>query len=906
MSHVVGFDNEFATDISVVGGKASSLGRLVGYGYPVPPGFTVSTHAHSRFLESADLAEQIHEVVTKLDFDDAAGLESRTGEIRELITSTTMPTALIDEIQDDYTRLGPETYVAVRSSGTAEDLADSSFAGMYDTYLDILGPEDVIDAVRRCWASMWTARVTAYRHQRGFDGERERLAVVVQTMVSPDIAGVMFTANPLSARTDEIVLNSSWGLGEGVVSGILNPDTILLDRETLQVTSTEIGGKEKKVIRDAESGRGTVLLETSQSERSTMSISDEHSQDLALVGRRIMEDYGGLPQDIEWAMKDGEVFILQTRPVTGVEFTWDEDVDGWNPAPEQPGTTWTYTWSEMYWTGGISPLFYSCRAWECYLNYSRFAKLFGFSDITNVRWHKYRRGTAYFNADAERSWLTQQWPGPLRDLTNIPPAWHEEYTAEPVSKWGLLRMWLRVHTLEPELGVTKWFDTTYDYLENRKEEADGPSEAELRLMTDAQLVKAAEERVAFVDEWYITLWPPFFFYATGALGGLAKILAHWDNDAPATAFQDLISGVPDNKAAIEGEELFELAQTIRESEHLSGLFEEHQGADFFSAVDASDDEDAKAFAAKYGHFIQEHGHRGHQDRDFYYYRRIENPSLDYDAFRQLIQTDNPVHPDELMAKLVRRREEVKAAISANLMRKPFGHLRAMIFDYIADYCVRFLKYRDDERHYLDRLTYGKKKIFREIGHRMYEKGMIDEPDDFWFLARHELYAYLNGSAPAPLAKAKMAARKKVFHKRNDRKEPTPTWIRDGQSVDLSLSAVVDEELPEGTLMGVSTSHGVATGPSRIVPQLDQIGKVQNGDILVCNSTDPGWMSVFPKIRGLVLETGGILAHGACLSREYGIPAVQIRDAMLHVPDSTTITVDGNAGRVYLATEPDQT
>ncbi len=900
MSNVIGFNHARATDIAAVGGKASSLGRLVASGYRVPPGFSVSTAAHSEFLKTDNLAKRLHQLIATLDFDDAAALEARTAEIRARIVETEIPAAIASEIVAAYAGLGENANVAVRSSGTAEDLAQASFAGMYDTYLDIVGVDTLLAAVRRCWASMWTARVTAYRHQQGFDGEAERLAVVVQQMVSPITAGVMFTANPMTARTDEIVLNASWGLGEGVVSGILNPDTIIVDRDTLALKSLDIGDKEKKIVRDPQTGRGTIQVVTSNDERTRASLSTPQARELAAVGRDIMRAHGGLPQDIEWAWCDDKFYILQTRPVTGVDFTWDDDVDGWQPPAEEPDTTWTYTWSEMYWTGGISPLFYSCRAYECYLNYSRFAQLFGFKDITHVRWHKYRRATAYFNADAERSWLTQQWPGQLRDLTNIPPAWHQEFIHQPVSKWGLLRMWLRVHLLQPQYGVTRWFATTYDYLDNRTADADGPSVDELRRMSDEALIKAAEDRVAFVDEWYKTLWPPFFFYATGALGGLAKLLQHWYDGDAGTTFQDLICGIPGNKAALEGEALFELAQRIRESEFLVGLFDQHPKDAFFSAVRASTDPSAKDFIAAYDQFILEHGHRGHQDRDFYYDRRVEKPALDYDALRQLLNTDNPVHPSVLMDKQVKRREAVTADVCAKLLAKPFARLRVKIFRFVADYCLRFLKYRDDERHYLDRLTYGKKKVFLEIGRRMAAKGLIDAPDDFWFLARHELYAYLNGSAPAALCKAKMAARKRVFHRRNERLEPTPIWIRNGVPVDLSATATSTEELPQGTLVGIATSHGIATGMSRIVPQLDQIGRVQNGDILVCNSTDPGWMSVFPKIRGLVLETGGMLAHGACLSREYGIPAVQVRDAMRQVPDAVPITVDGNTARVYPA------
>ena len=212
MPLVIGFDEVGATDIASVGGKAASLGRLVALGFKVPPGFTLGTAAHSEFLHSGTLARDIHALLGGLDTSDAVALETCTARLRALIEGAPIPAAIVTAILSAYAGLGREVNVAVRSSGTAEDLAQASFAGMYDTYLDVRGAEAVVAAVRRCWASMWTARVTAYRHQLGFDGEAERLAVVVQEMVEPTAAGVMFTANPMSARTDEIVINASWGL----------------------------------------------------------------------------------------------------------------------------------------------------------------------------------------------------------------------------------------------------------------------------------------------------------------------------------------------------------------------------------------------------------------------------------------------------------------------------------------------------------------------------------------------------------------------------------------------------------------------------------------------------------------------------------------------------------------------
>ena len=390
------------------------------------------------------------------------------------------------------------------------------------------------------------------------------------------------------------------------------------------------------------------------------------------------------------------------------------------------------------------------------------------------------------------------------------------------------------------------------------------------------------------------------FYATGALGGLAKLLQAWYGDSTGTAFQDLICGIPGNKAALEGEAMFELALRIRESDELKALFSAHPKAEFFAVARRSERAVVRAFMTAYDEFIRAHGHRGTRTGISTTTGGSRIRPLDYDALSQLLDTDNPVHPAVLMEKLVSRRESVSAEICAKLSAMPFGSLRVKDLPLRRRLLPAFSEV-SGRRTPLSRSPHLREKesISRDW-RRMTEQGLLDAPDDFWFLARHELYDYLNGKAPAALCRAKMAARKRVFHRRNERLEPTPTWIRNDMPVDLSGAVASTADLPEGTLVGIATSYGIATGVSRIVPQLDQIGRVQNGDILICNSTDPGWMSVFRRSAGSYLKTGGMLAHGACLSREYGIPAVQVRDAMRQVPDAVQITVDGNAARVYPA------
>jgi pyruvate,water dikinase len=897
VSYIVRFRADGSDDHGLVGGKAASLGRLARAEFPVPAGFTVSTRAHESFLQAGRLNEQIAEILGSIDFGDATAIDTQTARIRALITDSPMPDEVVAAIAADYRALGDDPYVAVRSSGTAEDLADASFAGMHDTYLDVRGEQDVLDAVRRCWASMWTARATAYRHNGKHDQEAARLAVVVQTMVESDVSGVMFTANPMTARTDEIVVNASWGLGEGIVSGVLTPDEYLLAKGNLKIKARTVGAKEKQVRRNPETSRGTVLVDTPQQDRDRSSLSDEHLVELADLGRRVMDFYGGLPQDIEWALVGEQLHLLQSRPVTGAEFTWDEEVDGWYDVPEDDDTIWTFTWAEQFLTGGITPLFYSCRAWECVANWSRFAKLYGFDEITNVRWFKYRRATAYYNCEAERIWQKGQWPSPLRDLTNIPPAWQAEFAKEQTSVAQALKVIARVELMDPKFGVRKWADTVYEWIDNKVELANGPSQDELRRLSDEELKRQCEKGVSLVDQFFETLWPPFFWLAGPTFGGLALMLQKWYDGDNANVFQDLISGVADTLLAAETKDMWRTAQDIVESPKLRALLDDHPGAEFFEKCRDSDE--GRAFLEKYQEFLANHGHRGHQDRDIYYKRRSEDPSLDYYAFRAVLAAGDRTNPADIERQMIAKREAATEEVVANLRRKAFGGIKADVFRMLMDYTHKLLKFRDDERHYLDRITMQKKNSFAELGRRMFERGLLEEEDEFYFLARHELYALAEGRAQIPLAKAKIAGRKRVFHRRNARQENTPPYIQHGVPIDLDLEGASDGQSGD-VLRGAGLSRGTSTGTVRIVPDLGQIGKVQDGDILVCNATDPGWMSVFPLIRGLVLETGGMLAHGACLSREYGIPAVQLRNAIQLIEDGSSVVIDGDAGEIRLA------
>ena len=384
-----------------------------------------------------------------------------------------------------------------------------------------------------------------------------------------------------------------------------------------------------------------------------------------------------------------------------------------------------------------------------------------------------------------------------------------------------------------------------------------------------------------------------YVYSKFTLGMLKQMIVNWSKTTDAFAFQDIISGLPVHTAmAEENKELWHLAQEIRRSSTLNALFRRHPGERFLAESESL--AEGRAFLAKYKTFVQRHGHRGHADRDIYFTRRVEDPNLDIESFSLLLKAPNPVPPEELEARLVRRRKEVTERVLNEIRDGPFGGIKCRLFKRAHGWVLKFLVMRDDWRHSIDRVTLAKKWSYQELGLRLHERGILQSRRDFFFLSEQELFELIDGRAVLAHAKRKIVARQRVFDNFLARTERPPTFLRG--SVPVDLDAMVDAPDSE-TLKGTGISRGAARGRARIVAELKDIGRISPDDILVCNSTDPAWAPVFPVIKGLVLEMGGMLSHGACLSREFGLPAVQIRNAMQRIEDGALVEVSGDTGQV---------
>jgi pyruvate,water dikinase len=315
---IVWFEEVGRGDVGIVGGKGANLGEMARSGFPVPPGFVVTAQTYFDFVKRTGVWPRILDVLEGLDVEDTQALQAASRKISDIILSAPMPTDIYDAVVVAYRNLcnkrRQQVYVAARSSATAEDLPEASFAGQQATFLDVLGENDVVKAVRRCWASLYTARAIYYRVQQRFDHSKVGIAVAVQEMVRSEVAGVMFTSEPTGSKPEQLIIEAAYGLGESVVGGRVTPDTYLVNKKTMDLLSKKIAPQKKMIVRN-ERGIGTSTIDVPPIRQALQKLPDSKIKELARIGMDLERHYN-FPQDVEWALQEGKLYIVQTRAIT--------------------------------------------------------------------------------------------------------------------------------------------------------------------------------------------------------------------------------------------------------------------------------------------------------------------------------------------------------------------------------------------------------------------------------------------------------------------------------------------------------------------------------------------------------------------------------------------------------------
>ncbi len=905
-------DEVNAGSLGLVGGKGANLGELVSAGVPVPPAFVVTTEAYRNFLVEGGLRGPVDELLARIDYDDPVSVETNAASIRDLLLAAEAPVGTDRAVVGAYERLctavgsGDAVPVSVRSSATAEDLPGASFAGQQDTYLYIRGADEVVDAVRRCWASLWTGRAVSYRRAQGFSHDAVLLAVVVQQMFPSEVAGVLFTANPVTSNPWEFFLNSSWGLGEAVVSGHVNPDQLVVAKEPFAVVDRQIGDKSVMTVAHP-SGQGSHNVAVPEHLRAQQSLGDDRVAELCAIAQRI-EDHYGFPQDIEWGYADGRFAILQAREITGANLDFGHELERYKTPRARAEMyderwVWSRAYSDEVQTGPSTPSFYTyLQGGMTFLKANALRMTFteewmGFTpetflDFPYFRWYGAR---AYYNLTFERERIRRFIPPQARDeaaLWPFPQSEREEIRDMPFDWDEFLSLLWRLHTETPDVSL---LGTTRIVYENLERWTDNEDEFWRRYdFTDRSVeeIFAAQLESRKGSRFGENVVLPFTIYIYALPPALQWLCATWLGDTDGTLYNRLVAGLQ-TKTGEENIAVWQLSRSVRACARVRQLAESETGDEVLAALDA--DTDGRRIAAELEQFLAQYGHRGGAERDAYHPRWRHRPGLVFEAMRPMLALEDhespAAHEHRLREQMLAAREECRQRLSTG----PLAKLQAPFFDWFVDLVQDYFYYRDFERFYNDKTMSRSRDLYGHIAQRFVDKYLLTDADDIFFLGRQEMLLADRGEISARQIGIRVRARRRVYEKYSQQ-EP-PKYLRGWQTFD---DDAVDAE---GALRGIAASSGVVTGRARVCRRLSEISKVRRGDILVTVATDPGWTTVFSIIGGVVVETGGVVAHAVMISREYGLPCVaNLGRACDLIPDGALITVDGTSGRVVVHAE----
>ncbi len=851
-------------EVAEVGGKGANLGKLVRAGFAVPDGFVVTTTAYRTANSPSPRV-----------------LPPVPSSPLPLVSpsSSPIPQEIAQAIRQAYRALGSGP-VAVRSSATAEDMAAASMAGQYETFLDIRGEEYLLEKIQHCWASLDSPRTRAYLAEHGIDPAAVAMGVVVQKLVPADVAGVLFTINPNGSRAgrNEMLIEASWGLGESVVSGKVQPDVVRADAATGQIIEMIVA--EKKTMLAAGS-HAEIVVDAPRRKAACLSESDV--QKLCALGKKAAAHFAA-PQDLEWAISGGELFLLQSRPITThLEAELKEEVlqaareivnsagnGAVSPGPwvlhnlaetRPPPTplTWSVIQPFMSGSGGFGNMY----------------RMAGFQPGPAVSMQTappqpaaapggflvLLAGRIYMDASRAPEMFFEKFPFAydLEELKRTPDASQTPPTLPRGSLRQRMRAGKRLAAVNATLHqLAETFDRDFrdQHVPELKTYVQAARAIDLRYLASEALIDLWQQhRQRIMDRFApLSLLPSLI--CGMALAELKSFLEEhlWEEDAEALT-QTLSAGGIANRTVMANADLYELAHGDRGVQS----------------------------------WLDEHGHRGAGEFDLAAPRWREKPAALLEMAARLAEGEKPLERHRRSAEKVNQQV---AAIQAKLQKQE-GPATVAEFDRRLDLVRRYIPFREDGKDFLMLGYELLRATALEFGRR------LNLGEDIFYLTEQEMLAGLApGSAGGQQAAALSAPTltPNIDHRKRRHRAKQKTSLPRVIAGPQDLAEPASSPIPAtGAIRGFAISGGRARGKARILRSPTEAGILEKGYILICPSTDPSWTPLFVNAAALILEVGGTLSHGAVVAREMGLPAVVLPDATRMFTDGEEVEVDGTGG-----------
>ena len=859
-------------DVAIAGGKGANLGEMIGKGFPVPPGFVVPAQAYEEFFQHIELGRELHSLVGTSPDE----LDKRCSAIRKTIDKENVLPELAESIMFAHGELvkerGAGIACAVRSSGTAEDLGEASFAGQHETYYYVEA-DRLLQMIKHCWASLWSPEAVSYRTTQGIDHSSVFMAVVVQEMILSEVSGVTFTANPVTGNRNEIVTESSWGMGAAIVDGRVTPDHYVMEREGLKLREKRIAEKRFMVLSRLEEGSKARLQEVSHGMRHKETLSIEQARTVAEWALKAEEHFGS-PQDIEWAIADGNFYMLQSRPITvmgheeigqgvkGKYVLFKAFIENFT----EPLTPLTSDLFKMV----MPPLIQLIRGW-IYINL------------------KYIRPLLPFKLSTEEladllymSYGTQ--PPPMKFSPVFLPVFLFFFPFS-YSFFGVI--YARSRKMPDDF--MDGFRELCDKVE--KDPSVGPAGAMVRLWTWSKFFDPIGNIVTLVNITMALRYPIWREL-------LNKVLRRWAPDIREDAEALLCSGSEGILSADMGRGIWALAKEAKRHKPVRELFEKHKPDKVLAKLKA--EPEAKEFVKQLDRFLAKHGHRALKEFELQSVRWEENPVPVLGMVRNYMLVDSD--PSEHEEKVKETRVQLVKQIRGELEKYPFERtlrLRWRLIRYIVGRAKYFTKQRENSRFYHIMAFFIVRKKILKAEVDLISRGKLKCKGDIFFLDRHELSQLQAGQLDWLDVEDRIRDRR-IEHVRLSKMVPPKTI---GIIIKKKPEAEETATDDTSTLLGQSASPGSCEGIAHVImdPSIDI--ELKPGEILVAPYTDPAWTPLFLTAGAAVVEVGSYLSHAGTVAREYGMPCVvDVSDCTRRIHSGVRVKVDGDHGVVRI--EPD--
>lgn len=876
-----------SADIEEVGGKGANLGELTKAGFAVPVGFCVTTSAYNQF--AGPKIALIGAILSTVRPNDLRHLSNSASRVRALLEDLPVPSEVEAAVIEAREALGGDATLAVRSSATAEDLPTASFAGQQDTFLNVRGRDDLIDKVKACWVSLFTDRAILYRIQQGIDHAVVSLSVVVQEMVASEVSGILFTADPVSGRRSIMSIDAGFGLGEALVSGVVTADLYQIDKHTKRIAERRINPKTFAIESLPGGGTHRVDLDGTQQERATLNDGWVHT--LTDVGIDI-EAHFGTPQDVEWAIAEDKLYILQSRPITTL-FPLPE-------LPEHDPDLHVYISVSHFqvMTDPIPPLAMSVV--RTIMPFDHPSNDVESRTFTHAGGRLYIDVTPAMNQRVLRRVLPralrvadERFSIAIRELAQRPDLWH----GRPLrirkiipGSLPILARALRVLVGGKTSGIaTETLDTIDHEVAFVRQRLTAPENT-----PDRMRVLLDEIRSAF---------DPIFRWAPQAVAGvMASRLVDavmGDHGDP----NDLVAaqrGLEGNVATEMNLAVGDLADTARLDSDLVSLLQSHDIKPRQRLAEAAALPGGKRFVTEWDGFINRYGARGPSEIDLSRPRWNEDPSSLLQMVINNLSHAEPQSHRRHFEELHRAGIEAADRLAADAGGGIFGWLRRPVARRLLRVSRDLSPMREHHKYFVIRLLSDMKQILIEAGEDLVSQGELDAADDIWYLTLPEVFGHYGVTADTGSDLRVSAAERRETFAYFDSLNPPRVMTSDGEIPVTRLNV----DAPPNALVGTAVSAGVIEGLARVItdPAAESLSP---GEILVAPFTDPGWTPLFVNAAGLVTEVGGLMTHGSVVAREYGIPAVVgVEGATTEITTGQRIRIDGDVGYVeVLSDEP---